>query len=328
MVTVRRLLKFMLPAAIIAAAATAVWQNQAILDWWRLRGYDPPAAIASLAENDAMTGDAKHIFYVNHPELMPQAVEFRQACTRSEQTIVLGCYHPGQSGIFIYDVSDARLDGVEQVTAAHEMLHAAYERLAGEDKKVVDRLLNDFYRSGLTDERVKNVIELYRTTEPEALTNEMHSVFGTEIPVGSLPAELENYYKRYFSDRSRVISYSAKYEAEFTNRLSQINDYDRQLSELKQKIDSAEASLASQSAQLEASRAQLDAYRDSADIAAYNAAVPGFNAKVKAYNKAVTLLKADIAAYNELVITRNTLAAEVRALESAIDTRITTQATE
>ena len=34
----------------------------------------------------------------------------------SEKTIILGCYHSDQEGIFVYNVTDPRLSGVEQVT--------------------------------------------------------------------------------------------------------------------------------------------------------------------------------------------------------------------
>ena len=36
---------------------------------------------------------------------------------------------------YIYNVNDERLNGLKEVTAAHEMLHAAYERLPESDKK-------------------------------------------------------------------------------------------------------------------------------------------------------------------------------------------------
>src|SRR3989344_1018679 len=116
---------------------------QAINDWLRLRNYDPPSAIAAIAKADQMTDNAKDLFYVTRPELINQANDFRQACPSFEQTIVLGCYRSGlSSAIYIYDVPDARLDGVVEVTAAHEMLHSAYDRLGQDEKNRIDGLLN------------------------------------------------------------------------------------------------------------------------------------------------------------------------------------------
>lgn len=321
--TAKRLLKYALLLSIIAVAGVAVWQNQAIEDWWKLRGYNPPLAIAALADSDAMTSSARHAFYVNHPSLVAQSANLRQSCAILEQTIILGCYHPGQNGIYIFDVTNAKLDGVEQVTAAHEMLHAAYERLSPKDKSYIDGLLTDYYNNGLSDERVINTIELYRADQPEALTNEMHSIFGTEI--AQLPPQLESYYQRYFSDRTKVVSFSANYEAEFSGRLAQINDYDNQLTLLKQKIDSSEKSLTFQSAQLETERGRL-ILQNFSNAGSYNASVSAFNAQINDYNRGVAQLQGDIDRYNELVATRNNLASELRNLQSAIDTRLSPQA--
>jgi hypothetical protein len=215
------------------------------------------------------------------------------------------------------------LDGVEQVTAAHEMLHAEYERLSDSERQEVDQMLVTFYESGSVDERIQKTVDLYRQTEPNDLVNEMHSIFGTEIT--SLPAELENYYRQYFADRTKVVGFSARYEAEFTGRTAQIAEMDKQLAELKASIESQEGSLSAQLAQLESESAKLDFYRDSGDVAAYNASVPGYNAKVKSYNAGVNELKSDIEDYNQLVNERNALAVELKGLEQAIDTRLTTQ---
>ncbi len=113
---------------------------QALSDWWQLRGYSPPATVTSLAAQDTMTSYATHVFYVNRPDIESNASQFRNECQETEKTIVLGCYHSNQEGIFVYNVQDSRLAGVEQVTAAHEMLHAAYDRLSSKDRNYVDGL--------------------------------------------------------------------------------------------------------------------------------------------------------------------------------------------
>ncbi|HXE10230.1 MAG TPA: hypothetical protein VN554_02280, partial [Verrucomicrobiae bacterium] len=125
---------------LIAAVVVLVWlaclgmaalERQNIYDWVKLQGYQAPADIAALAQQDTMTAYGRKIFYVNHPQLDDKS-NFAGKCPNNggEQTIVLGCYRPGESGIFLLNVSDPRLNGVEQVTAAHEMLHGAYERLS------------------------------------------------------------------------------------------------------------------------------------------------------------------------------------------------------
>ena len=140
---------------------------------------------------------------------------------------MLGCYHSGQSGIFVLDVTDSRLDGVEQVTAAHEMLHAAYDRLSRSERSKVDAMLEDYYKNDLKDQRIVETINAYKKSEPKDVVNEMHSIFATEI--ASLPAPLEKYYQRYFTDRGQIVANAERYKSEFTSRQEAIVGYDAQL---------------------------------------------------------------------------------------------------
>ena len=293
------------------------------MDWWALRDYAPPESVSALAADVAMTDSARRIFYVNHPRLLDEVQTFREACPVSEQSIVLGCYHSGQRGIFIYEVQTNQLHGVEQVTAAHEMLHAVYERLGDDERERLNRLLTDYYENELTDERVQDTIKQYQKNQSDHLLDEMHSIFGTEL--AELPAELEQHYSRYFSDRPKVVAFSEGYEDEFTNRVKQINEMDGRLATLKQQIDSLEASLSAQAAEIDRDRSSLDSLRDSGNISAYNGALPSFNAKVNSYNAGVRNVEVYISQYNRLVEDRNELAAELRGLNDAIDTRLERQ---
>lgn len=272
-----------------------------------------------------MTDRAKNIFYVNHPQLMDDIKKFRVSCAFAEQTIILGCYRSNQAGLYIYNVHDMRLGGIQEVTAAHEMLHAAYDRLNPKQKEDIDSLLVDFYKNTLSDQRIKDTINDYKKTEPKDLVNEMHSIFGTEIAV--LPAALESYYKQYFIDRSAIAAFSARYENEFTSRTLAAHSYEAQLEALKQKINREESDLKNQAAQIEAERVRLDSLRNSNKIDEYNAAVPGFNSQVDSYNVGVERYKSDIASYNSLLEKYNQIAGELSTLFDSIDTRLGTQPT-
>lgn len=319
----KRALAFLATLALLAIPFLIFFKAQALVDWWQLHNYTPPAAVVQLARQDTMTPYAEHIFYVNHPNLETNASQFRTDCNESEKTIVLGCYHGNQDGIFVYDVTDPRLGGVQQVTAAHEMLHAAYDRLSSKDKSYVDGLLQSFYSNGLKDQRIIDTINSYRQTEPNDVVNEMHSVFGTEV--ANLPAPLENYYKKYFTNRQAITDYADSYEAEFTSREDQIKADDSQLTQMKAAIDQEEQSLNSQLSQISSDRSRLNQERGS-NPAQYNSEVAGFNQEVDSYNAGVDKLKGDIAAYNDLVAARNSIAKELASLDQAIDTRLTTQA--
>ena len=309
--------------AFLAAPFVVWWQWHALYDWYRLRGYTPPPSISTLANQDTMTAYGKHLFYVNHPQLLGDVATFRQDCPESEQTIVLGCYHPNEDGIYVYNVQDAQLQGVQQVTAAHEMLHGAYDRLSAKDRNYIDGLLNDFYNNDEHDQRIIDEINLYKKTEPNSVTNEMHSVFGTEV--SNLPAPLEAYYQKYFSNRGAVTAFADGYQGEFTGRMNQINADDAQLASLKSQISAQEQSLTDQLNQINTDKARLDSLRSSGQIDAYNSGVTSFNNEVDAYNSGVARLQSDIASYNSLVASRNAIAGELRSLDTAIDTRLTTQ---
>jgi hypothetical protein len=318
----KRLIKFALTLTVLALPLLLVFKAEALMDWWKLHDYSPSTEVVQMAKADTMTAKGRHFFYLNHPKIVSQITVFHQQCPQSEQTIVLGCYHSGENGITVYNIKDHRLKGEKEVTAAHEMLHAAYDRLDSSQKSRINGLLQDFYQNQ-HDKRITSTINAYKKSEPTDVVNEMHSVFGTEI--ANLPPELENYYKDYFANRSTIVKFAEGYEAEFTSRINRINQYDNQLRTLKQQITSEEADLSAKAAQIENDRARLEALRASGRTAEYNAAVPGFNNEVNAYNQALAKLRADIAYYNELVTRRNAIALELRSLDSALDTRLQTQ---
>lgn len=296
------------------------WKAQAIVDWWALKDYKPPARIAQIATDSSMTAYARHIFYVNRPELISDAAQFRRQCPNNEKTIVLGCYHSNQRGIDIYDVTDPRLSGIHEVTAAHEMLHAAYDRLDDEDKAEVNRQLDDYFHNSLKDERIVETLKTYDGLEQDEMLNEMHSIFGTEAQ--DLPPVLERHYSKYFISRQTVVGLAENYDSEFYNRINAIEDYERRIAELKNEIDAQSASLERQRERIVSDRRRLDTLRESGMLEQYNAGVWAFNAQVDAYNAAVADLRHKINTYNTLVEEHNALARELRSLEESIDTRL------
>lgn len=291
-------------------------QQQKVLDWWKLRQYQPPVAISEIASQTTMTPAAVHLFYINQPSLDDKAT-FRRNCPDYEQTIVLGCYKSVQHGIHVLQVDEPRLEGVEQVTAAHEMLHAAYDRLGKTDRQRIDGLLQDFARRQLDNDRIKATLKGYERTEPGAQNTEMHAIFGTEVAV--LPGELEEYYRQYFSDRQVVVRFAANYQEAFTSRQNQIKDYDRQLTTLKSHITSRTGELERRRDALSVQERQLEGYRRQGDIVAYNAAVNDYNQAVAAFNQILEQTKSLIARHNQLVEKRNQLAVQTVELQQAID---------
>jgi hypothetical protein len=316
---VRRASPYAVLVVLLIAGGTFWFRHNEILDWAATRGYDPPAVVEIIAGDTAMTPYAERLFYVNRP-MVADKQEFNQNCTDpSEQVAVLGCFLGNRMGIYIYDVTDERLAGIEQVTGAHEMLHQAYQRLSSAEKTRIGGLLQEYHDLKASQD-LKDKIATYGDGDPYRLQNEMHSIFGTEAP--DLPDELEQYYKQYFEDRQKVLALYQKYQAEFDERLAQIEAYDEQLSGLQARINANRQELQTREQELRQRRAQLDAYLAANRVNEYNVAVPGFNAQVAAYRDLINSTNSMIDEFNRILASRNDLAVEERELEGAIDSQI------
>lgn len=289
--TIGRLIFLAVTVGLLGLAALN-WQ--AIYDEVQYQRYDPTPAIEQLANDTTMKKHARKLFYAQRPALEDQAA-FNQHCTHNEETIVLGCYIRN-SGIYIFDVKDERLAGVEQVTAAHEMLHAAYDRLKNGEKTRVNSLLNEAYKD-VDNQRIRNTIEEYRK-RGDNVTNELHSILGTEVR--DLPFELEAYYQKYFDNRAKVVGYAEAYEKVFDEPQAQLDQLLVQINDLKGQLASEKASIEALEASLKAQEQQMQSQRQQGQIEAYNAQVGGFNAKV-------ATLQQEIAAYNQKVENLNSL---------------------
>lgn len=289
--------------------------SRQILDYFALRNYQPSSRVVELANVTTMNDKTRNVFYVNHPDLQTKQ-QFAGSCTQQEQTIVLGCFITND-GIFLLDVSDPRLQGVVEVTTAHEVLHAMYDRLSGDEKKHVDQMTADFF-SKITNQRIKDNIENYRQKDPSVVPNELHSILATEIR--DLSPELEQYYAKYFKDRKAIVIFSEKYEQTFIDIENQVKAYDMQLKSLKSEIDAKEAQINNLGVRIDSERSRLDNLRKSNKVAEYNAEVEGYNNLVNEYNRTIKERQALAEHYNAIVDEYNKLATTESDLIKALKT--------
>jgi hypothetical protein len=316
----RRLRPYLFLAGLLAFALVMWIARDRVLDWAAMRNYQPSADIAQLVADTDMTPYARRLFYVNRPVIEGKD-PFNKHCTDpSEQVAVLGCYTGDRHGIYLYEVTDTRLNGIQQVTASHEMLHQAYDRLATAERKRIDGLLQSYHDLSASQE-LKDKIASYKFSEPNDLLNEMHSIFGTEAV--NLPSELEEYYKQYFNDRQKILVFHQQYQTEFDKRIAQIQAFDGQLTTMKTDIEVKKADLKARESQLQTRRNQLDAYLAANEIQQYNAAVPGFNALVVAYRARLQETNNLVDEFNQILGDRNALAVQQHQLEAAIDSHVT-----
>jgi hypothetical protein len=308
-------------AAWLAALILIAINRQAIADWWQLRGYVPPPSVISVANEDTMDAYTKHLFYLNRPQFLPTVASFRSVCPENENTIVLGCYHPVEDGIYIYNIADPTLAGVVQVTAAHEVLHAVYARLSPSARTALDNELENYYQHGLTNPLVKAEVKLYQQTEPHSVYDEMSCTFGTEI--ANLPPALDAYYAQFFNDRATIVAYEQQYQTAFSSRQAMIIQDDTQLSQLKVQISNLENQLRASLTVLNSQLANINSLRPTSTYDDLQSVVAQYNGQVDSYNDSVVSLQGLIGEYNQLVNARNQIAGELTTLDSAIDTRIT-----
>lgn len=218
---------------LLVGALFVALNRQPLLDQLALLQFKPSPAIAAIADRAALSDEGIHFFYISRPELLGRDAfnsECRSAAT--EHTAILGCYTGGR--IYLFDINNEKLDGIKEVTAAHEMLHAAYERLPENEKSRINGLLEQ-QSLGADKERIDELMAEYAKSEPGERLNELHSILGSEIR--TLSPELETYYKQYFSDRSQLVALSEQYQTVFAELKNRQESLVSELDALADRID-------------------------------------------------------------------------------------------
>lgn len=250
---------------------------------------------------------------------------FNQTCgsLKNEQTVVLGCYTTHDKRIYVYDIRDQKLDGVRETTSAHEMLHAAYDRLSGGEKEHLHQLLAE-QRSKIDNERLLGIVEYYEKAEPGALENELHSLFGTEVR--TLTPELERYYARYFSDRSAVVSLKEKYEKVFTDLAAAQRTLVQELDALAESVDTRQKQYQVSLNQLNRDIGSFNAWADSGSATqeVFNVRRAALEQRVNILNEERGSIEQDIALYERKKAELDALNVQAADLNKSIDSTLGT----
>ena len=309
---------------LLGVAAAAVLNRQYIFDQVTVWQYEPSAQLQTMSERASLSEKGEFYLYASQP-VITTADEFNTVCERQESgSAVLGCYTNGR--IYVYDVPNDQLDGVEEVTTAHEMLHAAWQRTSDQERTRVAALLEEAY-AGLNDPELNERLDYYARTEPGERSNELHSILATEYAV--LGDELEEYYSQYFIDRSKVVALHAGYEAVFNDLKAQSEALSAEMSVLKQRIDEQTAAYNAEAAAITDAINALNRESQTVDRSD-SSAVNAFNAKRQEVLRridALTITKndtnADVALYNEKVKQFNALVTSVNELTQSLDSTLT-----
>lgn len=220
-------------SALLIIGSVWLWtERQAVVDAIQYHQYKPTDSVRQIADDAGLTDDARYMFYVSHPAIESSAA-FNEHCQRREaDSPILGCYSANR--IYIFDITDERLTGIKTVTAAHELLHAVYDRLPDSEKRQVQGLLEKAYESG-TNSDLEARMDYYEKTEPGQAYNELHSIIGTEFE--SISPELEAYYARFFKDRKALVRLHEQVDSKFKSLSEEADSLVNRIEKLAFKIN-------------------------------------------------------------------------------------------
>lgn len=313
-----KLLSFLLVVGIgLGSAAAAFYYRQPLVDTVLAWQYEPSAAEQSIRKDLDLTDIGKRYYDASRTTLQTSD-EFNQSCQQQKETNnpILGCYYLQK--IYVYDIDNDKLSGIEQTTAAHEVLHAAYERMSMSERESTDKELQRVYASVQNDE-LKERMQYYEKAEPGEEMNELHSILGTEFRTLSEP--LEKHYAKYFNDRAKVVSYFDKYNAVFTSVLgklkSQLEEINSSISKVNNEIDSYNKARKQLESDIRAY--QNNTYTSQAES---NRDFQALKAREADVNGRVSTINAQIARINQLKQSRNKLVKEYNSLNQSINSSV------
>lgn len=217
----------MLVALIVITGA--IFLNRAwLVDWVRGIGYAPTAEMAMIRDNIALTEQGQFLFKAERPTLLA-AEEFNQVCRDGGgEVAVLGCLTGGQ--IYLYDITAAELDGIREVTAAHELLHGVWARLDENEWAALEGPLQ-----AVLAENAGRLGEELATYDTSVQTEELYVRAGTEIR--NLPAELEQHFGQFFAERGKIVGYYEGYIAVFEATRNRAAELEQEINELKTEVE-------------------------------------------------------------------------------------------
>lgn len=243
-VTVRRTARIavasVLVVAILIAGLWALTHVQRIKDQIAVFTFTPSTQLEGYADRATLTGEGRFLFFASRP-VVETGAAFNDVCAAQREDVgILGCYLHSDQSIHLFDVTDARLDGLEEVVAAHELLHAAWDRMSPAEQATLEPLLEAEAATRADDPVFAKTLAYYATAEPGERDNELHSIIGTEF--ATISPQLEAHYATYFSNRAAIVAMHEKSDAVFTAQQQQITALQSQLDAIAAGINADYAS--------------------------------------------------------------------------------------
>ena len=308
-------------ALLLSLSYLIIVNRQYIVDQIMVWQFISTSQLDNLVERSGMNDYGKFLYHASHPNL-DATQTFNDECDRVENTTsILGCFKNNR--IYIYDISDPQLDGIREVTATHETLHAAYDRLSTSEQSKVNVLLEAEYSKLAGDKTYTDRMAFYARTEPGERDNELHSVIGTEI--ADISPELETYYNKYFSNRQKVVALNTKYSSIFIDLKNKANELATQLSSLSTSINSrteeynSDAQVLNNDIASFKSKAASGGFKSTSQ---FNSELAVLSSRVTTANELRDSINNDKATFDSILKEYNSIATESKTLYNTIDSTL------
>lgn len=310
-------LKWIVLLVIFAVAMIFIFNRDKVYDYYRGLVYKPSAMMAQIRTDLNLTAKGEFLFNSAQP-VLSEREEFNENCRASGNEIaILGCYT--NLNIYVYNIEDKQLDGIRELTAAHELLHVVYAKMNTDERMAMKQDLEQVYKENR--EFLEDELDIYVGTERY---EELYVRAGTEVK--NLPQNLEEHYAKIFRNQDKVVDFYDKYIAVF-RRL------EAELKALEVELDNLDAEINNKTNEYERRVAEysvrVNEFNNCADTAGCFITEVSFNAsRIELLNERAEIeslydeLTDLVAKYNELVQKYNNYILETEHLNNKINSNI------
>jgi hypothetical protein len=272
--------------------------KQHVTDQLRAAEFKPTAANREQVKRSGMSATGQFLFYASDPVVLDK-FDFNTTCSaETVDTSILGCYIPSTKRIYLYHQTDKRVDGDEEVMAAHEMLRAAWDRMSvAQHDALIPALKKVLAAGGDSRLEIKSRYASIGENDPADRYGELYAIAGTEV--ADVGPTLEASYAPYFIKRSTVTRLNLFANAYVFALTSQINSFNSNLTTNYKKIKARKKSI----------NGQVDSY---------NSAVSAFNARAQTLGGFASEGQFD-AARAVLEGRRNSINGQIKSVNKTID---------
>ncbi|RYC74875.1 hypothetical protein [Candidatus Nanosyncoccus alces] len=301
---------------LVVVAATVVLKRDWIYDWYRGVSYQPSSEMVTIRDELGLTNRGEFLFNAAQP-VLNTAADFNLNCRQDESEVaVLGCYTAGN--IYIYDVKDAKIAGIRELTTAHELLHANWARMSESEQRELTESLTRVFEAN--QEMLGEEIDSYDISEKQ---EELYVRAGTEVK--DLPETLEKHFAEIFKDQDKIVDFYESYIVVFQRIKTEMETLEEEIELMKGEIETKIAEYERQLSQLEADIVSFNScaevagcFQNENDFNVRRAALVERQDELNALNDEINEL---VDAYNEKIDDYNANAMEGRELQSMIDSK-------